>query len=390
MVSVRKIATCMLIGSLAFAGHTETAKAAETPVAGIDLILSDLNFSSQTLNLGMETVLLSKTKEQETDLAFAKVDNYVNIRSKADEESKILGKLYKDSSATILKKEGDWYQVKSGSVTGYIKGDFLITGKEAEDYGKKVGTTLATINTTTLRVREKASEKSAVLTLVPIGDDYKVTKEKGDWVKISIDASTSGYVSKDYVKLKKVYSEAISIEEEQAQLAAEADAAVRKLSVADSSSNTKKTYAKSNTVKAEVKRSTASEVKSEQKSSSSNSSVRNQIADYALKFEGNPYKWGGTSLTRGADCSGFTQSVLAHFGIYVPRTSRQQASSGRRVDLDDIRPGDLIFYRKNGTINHVALYIGNGKVIGAKSKSEGIRITNYNYRTPYKAVTYIN
>ena len=117
--------------------------------------------------------------------------------------------------------------------------------------------------------------------------------------------------------------------------------------------------------------------------------LRNQIIMYAKKFEGNPYVWGGTSLTRGADCSGFTQSVLENFGINIPRTSRAQAASGRRVDLDDIKPGDLIFYRRNGRINHVALYIGNGKVIGAKSSREGIKITNYNYRTPYMAVSYI-
>ena len=96
------------------------------------------------------------------------------------------------------------------------------------------------------------------------------------------------------------------------------------------------------------------------------------------------------SLTRGADCSGFTQSIFKNFGIYIPRTSRTQASGGRRVSLDKIQPGDLIFYRKNGRINHVVIYIGNGKVVGAASRSEGITIKNYNYRTPYMAVSYIN
>jgi cell wall-associated NlpC family hydrolase len=109
-----------------------------------------------------------------------------------------------------------------------------------------------------------------------------------------------------------------------------------------------------------------------------------------MRFKGNPYVWGGTSLTRGADCSGFTQSVLKNFGILIPRTSRQQSRGGRRVSMDKIQPGDLIFYRKNGVVNHVAMYIGNGKVIGAASRKEGITIKNYNYRTPYKAVSYIN
>ncbi len=387
MVSVRKIATCMLVGTLAFAGHTETAKAAETPVAGIDLLLSNLNFGSQAVNIGLQTFLLSKSIEQENDLAFANVDNYVNIRSESNEDSKILGKLYKNSAATILKKEGEWYQVKSGAVTGYIKAEFLLTGESAEEFSKKVGDTFATVNTATLRVREKASEQSAIVTLIPIGEEYKVTDEKEDWVKISIDQATTGYVAKDYVTLRKVYAQAVSIEEEQARLEQEAEAAVQTMSLgAAQRSDT----AQGSTAKSEVKSSAISVSKSETSQASDNSSLRNQIVNYALKFEGNPYVWGGTSLTRGADCSGFTQSVLAYFGISIPRTSRAQAASGRRVDMDDIQPGDLIFYRKNGTINHVALYIGNGKVIGAKSSREGIRITNYNYRTPYKAVSYIN
>jgi cell wall-associated NlpC family hydrolase len=377
----------MLVGTLAFAAHTETAKAAETPVAGIDLLLSDLNFGSQTVNVGMQTFLLSKSKAQEIDLAFAKVDNYVNIRSEANEDSKILGKLYKDNSATILKKEGEWYQVKSGAVTGYIKAEFLLTGKKAEDFSKKVGVTFATVNTATLRVREKASQKSTILTLIPKGEEYKVASEKKDWVKISIDQATTGYVSKDYVTLKKVYTQAVSIEEEQARLEQEAEAAVQATSLrsAERSATVQRSSAKN-----EIKISSISEGKTDNNQSSNDSSVRNRIANYARKFEGNPYVWGGTSLTRGADCSGFTQSVLENFGIYIPRTSREQAASGRRVDMDNIQPGDLIFYRRNGSINHVALYIGNGKVIGAKSSDEGIRITNYNYRTPYKAVSYIN
>lgn len=388
MVSVRKIATCMLVGTLAFAAHTETAKAAETPVAGIDLVLSDHNIGPQALSMGMQTFLLSKSKTQENDLAFAKVDNYVNIRSEANENSKILGKLYKNNAATILKKEGDWYRVKSGAVTGYIKAEFLLTGKKAEEFSKKVGDTFAIVNTATLRVREKASQKSAIVTLIPIGEEYKVKSEKNDWVKISVDQAKVGYVSRDYVTLKKVYDQAVSIEEEQARLEQEAEAAVQTMSL---NSANRSVSTQSSSAKKEIKSSSVSENKSEKREATTNqSSVRSQIANYARKFEGNPYVWGGTSLTRGADCSGFTQSVLENFGIYIPRTSREQAASGRRVDIDNIRPGDLIFYRRNGRINHVALYIGNGKVIGAKSSDEGIRITNYNYRTPYKAVSYIN
>ena len=382
MVSIRKIAAGMLIGTMAFAGQAATAKAAETPVAGINLLLSEANSNTQNANAQIQSVLLSQTKTAEVNLAFAKVNSYVNIRSKASESSKVLGKLYKDCSAAVLGKKGDWYQVKSGSVTGYIKKDYLITGKSAEEFAEKTGDTYATVNTTTLKVRDKASTDATVLTLVPIGEEFKVTKEKKDWVKISIDESTAGYVSKDFVDLKKVYGQAISVEEEKAKLAEQAETAVLAATVENNNSSSSKQ--KSNSLK---KSSSVTRMLSVETSDSSG--IRDKIVDYALKFKGNPYVWGGTSLTRGADCSGFTQSVFEDFGIYIPRTSREQAASGRRVDLDNLRPGDLIFYRRNGSINHVALYIGNGKVIGAKSRDEGIRITSYNYRTPYKAVSYI-
>lgn len=386
MVSVRKIATCMLVGTIVFAGHTATAKAEETPVAGIDLLMSDLNVSTQNTGTEIKAVLLSQKKAVEVNLAFAKVNSYVNIRSKASENSKILGKLYKDNAATVLSKKGNWYQVKSGSVTGYIKANYLLTGNKAKDFAEKTGDTYATVNTTTLKVREKASEEASVLTLVPDGEEFKVTKEKKDWVKILIDESTTGYVSKDFVELKKVYPQAISIEEERAKLAQQAEAAVQAVTLKSENSSSRNTQ-KASTSK---QRSSSTSARMMSLAVSDTSSIRDKIVDYALKFEGNPYVWGGTSLTRGADCSGFIQSIFEDFGIRVPRTSREQAASGDRVDIDNLHPGDLIFYRRNGTINHVALYIGNGKVIAAKSPDEGIRITNYNYRTPYKAVSYIN
>ncbi len=120
------------------------------------------------------------------------------------------------------------------------------------------------------------------------------------------------------------------------------------------------------------------------------SALRSELVNYALQFEGNPYAWGGTSLTKGADCSGFTQSVFRYKKISLPRTSRMQAKGGRTVPINKIRPGDLIFYRKNGIINHVALYIGNDKVISASNSQSGIKITDYDYRKPFKAVSYLD
>ncbi len=380
MKTVHRIAACVMVGTLAFAGQSSTAKASETPIAGIDLLLSDYYLNPLNADLGLGGLEVFQTEEKKSDLAFAEVDSYVNIRDKASENGKILGKLYKNSAATVLSEEKGWYKVKSGKVTGYIKADYLMTGNKAEEFAKTAGTLTATVTTTTLKVREKASADSTVLTLIPLGEDYKVSTEKDDWVKISVDSDTSGYVSKGYVDLERVYDEAVSIEEEKAK---EEQKSISSLSV----SSAKKSSGSSSSSKSSGSSSSSSN-KSSGSSSESGSSLRSSIVNYALKFEGNPYVWGGTSLTNGADCSGFTQSVLAHFGIYIPRTSKEQASSGNRVSVSDVRPGDLIFYRKNGTINHVALYIGNGRVIAAKSKSEGIRITDMYYRTPYKAVRY--
>lgn len=384
MITVRKIAACMMAGAIILSGHTATAKAAEKPIAGIDLSLPGFFITPLTADLGVSLLSLPKKEEKEYRLAFAKVDDYVNIRTEPSEDGELLGKLYKDSAATIISKEGDWYKIKSGSVTGYIKSEFLLTGEQAEAFSKTAGKKIAVVNTTTLRVRQKASKKSAVLTLVPRGDEYKVTKEKEGWVKIKVGNNITGYVSKAFVKLKRVYVEARSIEEEQKEQALQLMAVQSQASREESDSAVKKSASNISSESFAVAK------KASYESASSSSSIRSKIVDYALQFEGNPYVWGGTSLTRGADCSGFTQSVFEDYGIYIPRTSREQATSGRRVSLDEIRPGDLIFYTRNGSINHVALYIGNGKVIAAKSPSEGIRITNYNYRTPYKAVSYIN
>lgn len=355
MRTIQKLAVCIVAGTIAFFSQTSTAYAAETPVAGINFFIQEVSVNS------VATGLVAAVKS----LAFANVDDYVYIRKKPDEESDILGKLYKNSAATILDQEDGWCRVKSGTVTGYIKSDFLATGEEAKKLSEKIGQTMATVTAKTLRVRSKASTKSKVVTLIPKGDTYEVTKDNGDWVKIKADGNTSGYVSSNYVKLTKKYDEAVSIKEESANM--KSMMTVSDTTAGNSSENTSK----------------------QESISEKLSSLRNKIVDYALKFVGNPYRWGGTSLTRGADCSGFTQSIFEDYGIDLPRTSREQAAEGRRVSLNDIQPGDLIFYRRNGSINHVAIYIGNGKVVAAKSSSEGIRITKYNYRTPYKVVTYI-
>ena len=118
------------------------------------------------------------------------------------------------------------------------------------------------------------------------------------------------------------------------------------------------------------------------------SSTGSQIVNFATQFVGNPYVWGGTSLTNGADCSGFTQSVFANFGISIPRTAAAQASSGTPVSLSDIQAGDLLFYSNGSGIGHVTIYMGNGQVVHASNSNTGITISDYGYRTPVSARRY--
>lgn len=367
----------------------------------------------------MEEDLQETEEEEEPVSEYANVgisvaNDYVNIRKKPNTESKILGKLYKGSAATILKTKGEWVKIKSGSVTGYINAEYLAIGFDAEELVDTYATKWAVVNTTTLKVREKATTESITLTLIPLGERYEVLKEKDGWVKILVDegdgedSETTGWVSSDYVDIEAEFEEAISIEEEQEQLRREEEARKaeeerlrqleeEKRKAAQAANNNKQNTSSSNSGNSSNSNSSSGSSNSSGSSSNSASSSANaadqplasgdgaSIAAYAQKFVGNPYVYGGTSLTNGTDCSGFTQSVYAHFGISIPRTSRQQATAGKKVDISSLQAGDLIFYASNGTINHVAMYIGGGKVVHASNRREGIKISAYNYRTPYCA-----
>lgn len=349
MRTVHKIAAYLLLGTLALASKTATVQATSPTLSELptrEVTVSQDTSDDNTGNNNTEVIQETKIK----GTAFVNVDKEVIILSKPDEDGEAIGKISKNDMVNILETEEDWYLISSGSVTGYIKSEYLITGEEAKKLLKSLGTTYAKVNVKTLRVRQKASIRSKILTRINKGNEYKVQKQVNGWVKISVK-DTIGYVKADYVSLHKEYDQAISLKSQEI----------------------------TSTLKV-----------SNESVSSKIDSLRDNIVSYAMKFLGNPYVWGGTSLTRGADCSGFTQSVFKDFGIRIPRTSRTQATGGKRVSLSNLQPGDLIFYTRQGRINHVALYIGNGKVIGARSPRNGIQITKYNYRTPYKAVRYIS
>ena len=117
--------------------------------------------------------------------------------------------------------------------------------------------------------------------------------------------------------------------------------------------------------------------------------LRDDMVSYALQFVGNPYVYGGTSLTNGTDCSGFTMGIYKNFGMSISRTSREQATDGKAIKSSELKKGDLVFYASGGSISHVAMYIGNGKIVHASNSRTGIIVSNMNYRTPYKYVSII-
>jgi cell wall-associated NlpC family hydrolase len=285
----------------------------------------------------------------------------LNIRKNASTESKIIGKMKRGNIAEVIKKGAQWSQVKSGNAKGYVKNEYLVFGEDAENFAKKNVKQVAKVKTETLRVRKKASTDSEIMTLVSEGETYRVKKETPDWVKVRVDGKT-GYVSKDYTKVSYAYGKAKTLKELQAEKAKK-QAAARK--------NTPAAAASGETV------STTSAV---------SSSTGNSIVSYAKQFVGNPYRYGGNSLTNGIDCSGFTQQVMAKFGYHISRTSSSQANEGIRVSTGNLRAGDLLFYGDGGGINHVAMYIGGGQVVHASNSAPypkgGIKISSAFYRTP--------
>ena len=271
-----------------------------------------------------------------TNLGIAVVDSgNLNVRQAPGTDAELVGKMPNHAACEVLGVDGEWTQIQSGEVNGYVKSEYLVTGEEAAALAEEVKETVAKVTTTTLYVREEPNTDCSIVTSMPMGEELEVIEQLEGWIKVAID-SDEGYVSADYVEVNTELPTAM----------------------------------------------TMTEVRYGQ----GVSDVRVDLVSYACQFVGNPYVWGGTSLTKGADCSGFVLSVFANYGVSLPHSSVAQSNSGTKISSSEAKPGDLFFYGNGSRINHVAIYIGNGQVVHASSPRTGIKISGAYYRNPVKVV----
>ena len=347
-LSVMTAATIIILG-----GQTLTVKAEsvseENPLGGMSQIIEQYVNDTSTKESSEITNLLAKQITFPENVAVAKVNDFVNIREKAGTSYNIIGILPKDGICSVLSVEDGWAKITSGNVTGYVHTDYLYLNESGKQKANELAKLTATVIAGSVNVRSETStlNDDNIIAEIYHGEEYEVIEEGSinlftkddpkatEWIYIKIDTDLGehkGYVSSEFVKTDYAWKTATKIDP--------IDATV--------------------------------------------SSLRTRIVQEAKKHLGLRYVWGGNSLVTGADCSGFVLAVYRECGVStrnIPRVSRDLAVNGKSVKRSHIKPGDMVFYgNSRGRVDHVAMYIGNGKVIHESGRVSGCRIDNMDYR----------
>lgn len=312
------------------AARTETSLTTGSPVAGIEVYMDQYQKSMKqeateaSAGLTQEKVRYGTFNTIFKNLGVAMVEDSLNIRKEPKNDAAIVGKLSRHAGSSVLSEENGWYKIKSGQVTGYVYGEYLATGQEARAVAYYDMKLMLRVNAMNLRVRSKPNTDSEILGKICEGETYDFISCKYGWAKIVYQGKTGYAYVPDNATIAYTIPEAVK-----------------------------------------------------------NSDLRSLVVNYAVKFVGNPYQWGGTNPNTGADCSGFIQYVMENAaGVHLYRTSREQAHEGDAIPASSMEPGDLLFYASGREIDHVAMYIGKGKIVHAANRRSGIKISSWNYRQP--------
>ncbi|MBQ0043307.1 MAG: C40 family peptidase [Lachnospiraceae bacterium] len=304
----------------------------ETVIGGYDSMTAD-EFLSE-----MEDLTITRIKNEAenwgyTNLGIANVSETLNVRNSASENGSKVGELSNGAAVEILSEEDGWYKIESGKVSGYVKANYILTGDEAKTKAQENQKLSARVVANALKVRKQPDTKHGTYGLIYNGTELEVVEVLGDgWVSVKYADEEEAYVSGDYVDVCYSLDTALTISEA--------------------------LYGKGVT------------------------SAGIDLAQRAVQYVGHPYVYGGTSLTNGTDCSGFTMLLMKKYGVKLPHSARSQSRMGVEVSMSALQPGDLVFYSDSTGVNHVTVYIGNGQVCHASNPRSGIKISEINYRKP--------
>lgn len=296
------------------------------------------------------------------NLGISNVTDYLNVRKGPSTDEKIVGKLPGNCACEIESEENGWYKIKSGEVEGYVYGEYILTGYEANVKAMETMKTQLYVNCDVLNVRSEPSTSCNVSTSVAQGEYLEIVEELDGWYKVNINNLT-GYVYADYVDKVNTLPTGVKIVEV----------------VANSS------YGQNSSSNAFVP---SGLTYSNLDSTVSQTAV--DLINYGMQFLGCPYRSGGNSLTNGTDCSGYVMLVFQQFGYSLPRASSAYLNTGYTyIPVSEAKPGDIFLYNYGGVIGHVGIYIGNGQLMHASTPSQGIKIGSAFYTQPYCALRVI-